>query len=292
MRVAKTSSPIWFSLCSFIITLVAQAAFPQADVYKKFTGEYITGHNFGGGSITLNLDGTFSEGGGSDDGTLVWTKGTYRLLDCKLLFQVTISTLKRGDAPEVNLLDPVEVQKRFGPGETPAKKEFVRIPIEWTGRIYLVPEDEMNRFADAVNLGIEPRPALFSDEYMGSPWLGSFYMRKGDEKIKTAGLPPIPKPWSDLLLARPVIAKVIKINTVEKGKFDTIFIATINKGSRHGLKQGMKLVTGNEDLSPWWGTEVVAVQVNTAQIKVTVAREILKVGDKVTSIYKSRYLIN
>ncbi|HRI04432.1 MAG TPA: hypothetical protein PLL77_11880 [Pyrinomonadaceae bacterium] len=286
----KICPTFWLSVFIFLTAIEVQTTFTQTDVFKKFAGEYITGHEFGGSTITLGSDGLFSDAGGSHDGTRVVTKGNYTLVNGKLMFRVTSSTLKLRDEQVIDLLDPVAVKKRYGPNETPTRTELLRNPIEWSGRIYLIPDDEMNRFVDAVNLGIEPRPALHSDRYTGSPWFGSFYMRKGDEKIKVAGPAPLPKPWNDLLLSKPVNAKVIKIFSMEKKGYSTLFTVAINKGSHHGLKAGMKLILDGEEPDPWSGPEVVSVEVNTAQVKVRPNRDKLKVGDKITSVYKPRPL--
>src|SRR5882724_2992052 len=95
-----------------LIASCAAAATSQPNVYKKFAGEYVTGHEFGGGSISLKSDGTFSEGGGSDDGTGISTKGTFRLVDGKLRFHIDESVLRRGEE-QVNLLSADDLLKKL-----------------------------------------------------------------------------------------------------------------------------------------------------------------------------------
>jgi len=266
----------------------ASAWSQNTEIYNRFAGKYVTGHSFGGGSIILKADGTFSEGGGSDDGTVIKTEGNYRLAGSKLQFEITKDTLRRGDRPEIDLLNAAEVKKYFGSSEKPTPKEFVRIPVEWAGRIYLIPEEDMRRFADAVNLGIEPRPELTSDDYKGSPWLGSFYLREGDEKKKATGRPVLPAQWNELLLTRPIRATVIKIDHVEEKKYGTVYTATINRGSRDGLRVGMMLVRADENLMPG-DTEVVSVESRRAQITTRNVPGKLRAGQRISSVFKSRW---
>lgn len=273
------------------LPLAAPSSARQEGVYKKFAGTYVTGHEFGGGSLTLDDDGRFSEGGGSDDGTQISTSGTYELSDGRLRFIIVKHTGRRGsEGKEFNLLDPQDRKEMFGDsGGGKIEKEFEMLPIEWSGRIYLLYERDLKNFADAVNLGIEPRSTLTSNSY-SSPWYGSFYLRSGDEQKKATGNPPLPEQWLSYLLSKPVTAKVISIEEVKKYQWRTTFTGTINKGSRDGLKVGMRLLTEDEDPSPWGGTEVISVAEKTAKIRTDLVRSELKVGDKISSRYEPKDL--
>ncbi len=169
------------------------------------------------------------------------------------------------------------------------EKEFKYLPIEWSERIYLINQSELKNFANAINLGIEPRSSLISrDDF--SPWYGSFYLRSGDEKKTVRGKPNLPAKWLSFLLSRPLTATVISIQEVEKREFVTISTVTINKGRKDGLKVGMRLLTKDEIPSQWDGPEVISVEEKTAKIQARLSRTELKVGDKLSTRYKPKML--
>ena len=226
--------------------LLTQATLGQSKADPaKFAGEYVQGHQYGAGKLILRPDGTFNETAGSDDGTNVTTTGTFQVTEGKLLFSNLKSIGHRGETELT--LDPKD------------DKDFSMHLIEWSGRVYLLSESDVARFVDAVNLHIEPRNAPYCWDMYGCSWLGAFYLRKGDEKKKVAGPPPLPQPWRDMLLARPVTARVIKIDKVDKGKFYTESSGTINKGRRAGLKVGHKLVSPRQYAPNPHMAEVVSV---------------------------------
>jgi hypothetical protein len=271
--------------------LAVQSTAQQQDVFERFAGTYITGHEFGGSSLRLEADGHFSTGSGSDDGTEISTSGTYTLSDGALHFLVVKKTGKRGgEGRELNLFDRQDRIELFGISEDEEpEREFKMLPIEWSGRIYLICEKDLEDFANAVNLGLEPRPQLSSNR-LSSPWYGSFYLRSGDEQKKVTGNPPLPEPWLSFLLSKPITATVISIEETRKSRFSTTFTATINKGSRDGLKVGMRLLTTDEEPSPWGGTKMISVKEKTAKIETDLVRSELKVGDKISSKYETKYL--
>lgn len=280
-----------FLLFFILLFSAIQSPAQQEAIFKKFAGTYVTGHEFGGGSIKLKTDGTFSDGGGSDDGTAISTSGNYTLSDGVLHFKITKQTGKRaGDGKEFNLLDPVERKEMFRSNDNDeVEREFKYLPIEWSERIYLINASELKNFANAINLGIEPRSSLIS-ERDSSPWYGSFYLRSGDEQKKVTGNPNLPEKWLSFLLSKPLIAKVISVQKVEKKQFVTICTVTINKGSKDGLKVGMRLLTKDEIPSQWDGAEVISVEKETAKIQARLSRTELKVGDKLSIRYKPKML--
>lgn len=272
-------------ICLAVLLFVVPSLARQAQVFKKFAGTYVTGHDFGGSTLTLDADGSFSEWSGSDDGTNVFTSGTYTLSDGRLRFSTLKQTGKRRDeGQEFNLLDSRR-RTEFFQRDVPVEREFMKLPLEWSGRVYLLDEEELKNFANAVNLGIEPRASLTSYSYL-SPWYGSFFLRSGDEQKKVDGNPPLPEKWLPFLLSKPVTATVISIEEAKRYQFGATFTATIDKGSRDGLKVGMRLLTGGEKPSPWGGTEVISVEETTAKIRAEPVRSELKVGDKISSRYE------
>ena len=277
-----------FFLLAIVAVVPARAVFGQSTALQSdFAGKYYTGHGFGGGSLVLHPDGGFQQHDGSDDGTRITTTGTFIAKDGELSFSILKSIGHRGDDREFNMLNPKERQEFFGIQMEALAKEFSMFSVIWSGRIYLIDESNMKRFADAVNMGIEPRHALSSSDMEGSPWMGSFYLRSGDEKKKPSGPPPLPQPWRDLLLAKPVIGKVIRVDKVEKiNDWYDEFTATINRGRRNGLKIGLRLlIPGHVGPSAWNGAEVISLEERTAQIKVKIFKYKLKVGDVVSSRY-------
>ena len=96
--------------------------------------------------------------------------------------------------------------------------------VKWGDRRYLVPEKQLLEFCNAVNQGEEPRD---------SEW-GEFYMGKGHEKLKVAGLPDLPKPWNDFLLEAPVQGRVVEFLPEMQARVDI--------GRKDGLRAGMELV--------------------------------------------------
>lgn len=278
-------------LCLAVLLPAVPTPAQHEGVFKKFAGTYVTGHGYGGDSLTLEADGHFSKRGGSDDGTQISTSGTYVLSDGRLRFIIVKHTGRLGsEGKEFNLLDPNDRKEMFGNSDAgEIEREFDMLPLQWSGRIYLLHERDLSDFANAVNLGIEPRTTLISNNY-SSPWYGSFYLRSGDEQKKVTGNPSLPEQWLSFLLSKPVTAKVISIEEIKKDRWNTTFTGTINKGSRDGLKVGMRLLTEDEDPSPWGGTEVISAAEKTAKIRTQLVRSELKVGDKISSRYEPKDL--
>ena len=115
------------------------------------------------------------------------------------------------------------------------------LPIKWSDRMYLIFEDDLSNFANAVNFGREPR-----SDFSSEPFYGSFYLREGDEKKKVSGAPAMPDMWSSVLLRRPVVATIVVLKGDDKGT-----LATLNKESKSGLRVGMRMLAKDEEPSPW-----------------------------------------
>src|SRR5688572_10622325 len=76
------------------------------------------------------------------------------------------------------------------------------LPLKWGERRYLIAPAEMASFVEAVNEGLEPRPA----------WApGMFLLAVGDEHLPIDGLPNLPSPWRETLRMRPIDARVRKV---------------------------------------------------------------------------------
>ena len=176
------------------------------------------------------------------------------------------------------MLDPNEVAPEK------IEKEFTLVPVEWSGRIYLIYDSELQAFANAVNLGIEPRQTLQS-HYDVSPWFGSFYLRKGDQKNQVRGKPGLPKEWLTFLLDRPMRTRVVKVESVKQEKYGTVSVVIIDKGGKDGLKVGMRLIAKKEIPNLSNGTSVISVTRNRAKLEAILNRPV-KVGENISSRYE------
>jgi len=106
----------------------------------------------------------------------------------------------------------------------------------WSNRHYLIPSDEMVKFANYVNGGFEPRDEIH----------GLFLLREGDERKKVRGAPAIPAEYRGYLLAAPITARVSSVGESRldkpyecpsKGRFTPL---TLDAGSGKGVRVGME----------------------------------------------------
>jgi len=215
----------------------------------------------------------------SRDCTLEYVQsGTYVTYSEVLHFKIVTYVAKgHGSEHEINLLDPIErkaVYGRYSDG-MPMEMEFELLPIRWSDRIYLIDGGDLSNFVNAVNFGLEPRSELGSE-----PYYGSFFLREGDQHKKVSAAPKIPDKWRSVLLSRPVVATIVALTGDAKGT-----LATLNKGTKSVLRVEMRLLTENEEPSPWSRAEIVSVTKKSAIIR-TGGR--LMVGDKLSTKYMSR----
>jgi hypothetical protein len=276
-------------LCLTVLLSAVQSEARQPLTQSRLAGTYVVGHEFGGSSLTLESDGRFSGEGGSDDGTVSSESGTYVLSEGFLRFTLTKSVGKRGDGKkERNLLDPEERKELFSGGTAAIVREFKMLPVTWSDRIYLIYENDLKDFANAINLGLEPRMSLTSQPF-GEPYYGSFYLRRGDEQKKVTGHPSLPKEWLAFLLRKPVTATVISVQESKKATYVATSVVTVNKGSGDGLRVGMRLVVKGEEPSTSLGAEVISVGERTAKVKSVQVYDLLKVGDRLSTRYEPKW---
>lgn len=265
-------------LAVLLTGLSAYATFAQSagGNISRLAGTYRTGHKYGASSITLNENGTYSRG--SSDCTEEYNQsGTYALKSGKLYFTIEKYTSNgHGETNKIDLLDPKQNAEVLGKSEE-IERSFEMVPIYWGPRVYLMAEYEVKNFAHAVNLGIEPRKELSSE-----PWMGSHYLRDGDESKSVSGTPELPSEARSIVLKTPIMATIVNIEG-EKGSR----IATIDRGSANGVTSGVMLLERYEEPSPWWKSTIVSIDSRTARIKVS---DNAKVRDKISSKYVSPYL--
>lgn len=205
-------------------------------------------------------------------------RGTFRIFDAKGSGHISLDgncNYKRGGSGtylfsqgvlKFTLLKAIHWQHSFAGNES--KTAFILFPVRWSGRLYLLDEEALADFANAINLGLEPRRSLITENYYGL-----FYLRKGDETKEVSGNPSLPQKWLSLLLEKPVEAQVTE---VASGCSEAIL--TIDKGSAAGLKTGMRLIR-DDAAEPSLSSDplIVSVEQDSAKLK---ARGGWKAGDK------------
>lgn len=110
------------------------------------------------------------------------------------------------------------------------------IPISWGPRMYLIPEDKIIDFCEAVNMGREPRSGSHS----------SHFLRDGDEQRAVSGFPRIPDEFSHHLKKKRVEAEITAIGPIlREWSYDKfhhqVFSVTLNAGKEDGVRTLMAL---------------------------------------------------
>ena len=272
---AKMSS--LFILCLALLLFTTSAAARQrAITADELIATYTIGHSFGGSSLTLAADGRYKIES-SDCTTAYHDSGTYTYSEGVLRFSVLKKTAhRRGDERETNMLDAAGRKEIYGVADEAAPaRSFKLMPVRWSERLYLMDADDLDSFAGAINLGLEPRASLSTHHYYGA-----FYLRDGDERKKVEGSPSLPEKQRALLLDTPVTATILSVEKTAKGD-----VAIIDKGSRDKLRIGMRMLGADEEPSPWSGAEVVAVEEGSSRVKLGGE---MKAGDKLSTKYEPR----
>ena len=140
------------------------------------------------------------------------------------------------------------------------------LPVTWGRRTYLLSEDEIPEFCNAVNLKNEPRSRLDGD----------FYLRAGDWNERVENMPTLPAEWAAYLLPKTVKAEIIEM--VEPR------IAKLNVGEQAGIRPGMILEAGKGKRFPYM-VRVVSVEKGSCLVRELNALIVtdLKKGDAVGS---------
>lgn len=113
-------------------------------------------------------------------------------------------------------------------------------PVKWGNRRYLIGEDEMLRFANEINQGLEPGVSIFRYRCL-------FLVRESDLSKKTEGQPALPEQFRHYVLKKPIRAEVIAVgpsNTKKvegvSGLWGRFTEVTLNVGSTRGVFVGME----------------------------------------------------
>ncbi len=174
---------------------LASFAFSQTDESSAasragISGTYTFGHRFGGFSLTLAEDGTYSSE--ASDCTTVYTEqGSYTLTNNTLTLTVRTSATRPPSSPEDAARTNSENNTNESDTNTPANDTVRRLMIvRWGARLYLIEECDLLTFNSAINAGEEPREAGQVESYSGT-----FYLRVGDEEKSVTGIPELPETW-------------------------------------------------------------------------------------------------
>ncbi len=270
-------------LLSHAITLVAIAtqAQPRQLQASDLIGTYTHSAAFAGSSVTIEPAGKFHIDV-SDCTQEYYYGGTYAFRNGVLILTTTKETVKghgETDDQAKNLLDAKVFREMYHEDPPTERKNDELVPIQWGERLYLIEKEELSEFCNAINLGLEPRNDLRSNGY-----LGSFYLRNGDQNKSASGHPALTSDLLGLLLTKPVESTIKSIL-----REDDVDIAVIDKGSEVGLKPGMRMIVTEQDSwdgpDLWTGLVVVSAEPNFAKLKVLGRAN---VGDKVSSKFVDR----
>lgn len=233
----------WIALQAFLVvgsllgTRLANAADDKQSTQMKvadIVGEYYRSARFWGCQLTLHSDYTFTYEESDDTDLDVKRSGTFQL-------EHNVLTLH----PATVIGKTASASKEFTPGRTEDKLADNWLVqalyyIVWGKRAYLLTAQEIPFFCNYVNLGREPRGTTEGD----------YLVRASPTRLyrlpRVRPLPLLPAPWNELLLPKPVVAKVLAVMpTGRKEKQDEnasagdIIALTLDKGARAGLKPGM-----------------------------------------------------
>jgi hypothetical protein len=145
--------------------------------------------------------------------------------------------------------------------------------VRWGQRVYLLPEDELGAFVNAVNSGKEPHRHCI-------PSCEPFLVRSGDDEKPVSGTPDLPVEYRRRLLDRPITGRVVRVLDdetefdLEQGYGWRTIRVEIDLGSDDGMWEGMKLyASANPDVGG--GFEVVQTQERSS---VAINREVVGPG--------------
>lgn len=230
-----------------LVSLVAAAEVPSA---KNEKGEQLGQQSATGTPNIAAISGSyyFGDGLGVNCTLVLKPEGEFSFIwrgCCGVYDQNNGKAELKGDRL---LLSPKNDNKRGGFRGTPEKF----LVVHWGDRIYLVADEDRGSFGildfcNAINQGDEPRKQRHG--------LG-FYLRDKDWDKDAPGLPDLPKEWRDYLLKQPLRGKIVQVDRKQT--------ATVNLGSKDGLKVGMELSAQGEH---WCQLEVTGIEDASCTVK-------------------------
>jgi hypothetical protein len=247
--------PITAALLSLLAALGCSEAPPTADAepppvgetasrltLQQLAGDYAAGIVTEGESLRVGADGRFAYCRAGALGVYAENEGGTRLAGGYLVL-----------TPE----------KPNGKGTFPVPTEF--LAVVWGPRTYLVAKDRLLDLCNDINQGLEPRRLA----------TGTAFLRHGDWQKDVRGVPRLPAPWPEYLLAKPLRGEVT--GRAGEGRW------RVNLGARDGVREGMVLTARGK------GPLFCQVRVASVQQDVCVVRpeyddrDGLARGDRVTS---------
>ena len=163
---------------------------------------------------------------------------------------------------------------KFDPKDTQFEKDVrtfasTMLRVRWGRREYLIPEERLLAFVNAINAGSEPRAG----------GMGVFYLKKGDQQIAASGSPDLSEAWRSYILSTPLKGKVVRV--LQRETTTTRPLVVLDTGSEKGLRPGMELFSFNER-RPSFKAYLLIQNLNseTAEAKVTFQVRHIRVGDE------------
>lgn len=147
--------------------------------------------------------------------------------------------------------------------------------------MYLIWEKGLINFCNAINLGFEPSNVELNyiAQITGIDlYFGLLYLRNGDEHKIVNGFPELPEDYQSYLLPKPLVGKLLKVETQGNKTF-----AQINLGRRDGIKEKMQLYVEQKTDRRFTIFVVESVQENTSQAE---GYSEVKLDDKVFTRYQ------
>jgi hypothetical protein len=223
-----------------------QATVPGQDDNRDIAGEYYHGDGLGSNnSLTLRENSTFSFNLRGCVGTYDDNDGTFRRVNDYLVMSPT---------------KPIADDSSSG-----MATKFLL--VGWGKRQYLIPDDDLLKFCNYINQGMEPRDGAY----------GSFFMRRGDWERPVTDIPILPKQYEKYLLAAPLHGTIVKL-------IDELQ-ATVDLGATDGIRVGIVLTAQGTAGQMFCQLRVKSVD----EKKCTVVREYedvpVTVGQIVSSIF-------
>lgn len=250
----STAFGLLLMLCSIVMP---QSKSPITK--EDLVGKYSMGHRFFNTDLFLAKDGTFEVywRGCTISGAY---NGTYALDEKTLTLTWNSSTEKA----TTNSGDSIEEKARETKVENKVQTEKLNV-VRWDTLIYLLPDNEFLFFCNLVNAGIEPRvPQNFLDGDGFSydrHYNNRFYLKDEHQAVIPNGLPDVPIEFKQYLLTKPIIGKIIKVETTSDATFANIMVSNKSK-----LKVGMTFVARPEEFGSG-ALEVISIQSSSVRVK-------------------------
>lgn len=139
------------------------------------------------------------------------------------------------------------------------------IPVRWGEQRFLIPSDQMMRFAYAVNS-------------QSITEIESFFMKVDDYQKKRSGLPALPAEYASYLRMKPITPTVSGFGPKPERWYPKIIL---NTGKAHGVIPGMKFFFSRR--GTYMVVEVTSVEERTSEAWVVLTSRTPRVGWRLSS---------